>query len=302
MLLICQNRLNDATGAAATAQQVLSRIHELEEVDSIRVLTNLAVYYVESGDLARAAQLHQEQAAIAQRLGDRGIQAHALMNLGYDYLCLGLYETGRAASEQALHLLESFGVRREAAYTRLNLALIHWRSADVPAALEVLKAAQRELDVLGDSFAEAAGISYSALLLEHANETREAQQQYETARSIFTRSGARGYAADALAGLVRCALALRDFDATQRYAAELWNYLRLHGIQGMEFPLRAFLTYVEAQTALGDNDRARKAIEAGYHELIARAEKISRAEWSQSFLFNVPEHRALIDLWEQIAR
>jgi hypothetical protein len=70
----------------------------------------------------------------------------------------------------------------------------------------------------------------------------------------------------------------------------------------MEFPLRAYLTCIEAFAALGDDDKARKATEAGYHELIARAEKISRAEWVESFLLNIPEHHALIELWEQIAR
>ena len=301
MLLIGQNRLGDAAGAAATVQQVQDRIRELEEIDSITVLTNLAVYYVESGDLARAAQLHQEQAAIAQRLGDRSFQANALVNLGYDYLCLGMYQEGRVALEQSLQLFEMFGARRLLAYARLNLGLIYWRNADLSAALSLLKSVQPELATLGDSFAEAAGLSYSAIVLEQINEIREAQQQYETARGIFTQAGTRGNAADALAGLVRCALASHDLGAARRHAAELWEHLRLHGTQGMEFPLRAYLTCVEAHTALGENEKARQVIEAGYNELIARAEKISRVEWGRSFLFNVPEHRALIDRWEQIA-
>ena len=100
---------------------------------------------------------------------------------------------------------------------------------------------------------------------------------------------------------MRCALVLRDLDTARRYSAELWNYLRLHGTQGMEFPLRAYLTCAEAYTALGDSDIARKAIESGYNELIARAEKISKMEWGRSYLYNVPEHRAIIELWEQIA-
>ena len=301
MMVICQNRLGDAAGAAATAQRALSRIHELEEIDSIKVLSNLAVYYVESGDLARAAQLHQEQAAISQRLGERGNQANALMNLGYDHLCLGMYEAGREALEQSLRLFETFGARRELAYARLNLGLIYWRNSDLSAALNLLKSVQPELAAVGDTFAKAAGLSYLAIVFEQTSETCEAQQQFEAARGIFTQAGIRGYAADALAGLARCALALHDLETARRYAAELWNYLRLHGTQGMEFPLRAYLTCAEAYTTLGESDNARQAIEAGYYELIARAEKISRVEWGRSFLFNVPEHRALIDLWEQIA-
>jgi hypothetical protein len=52
----------------------------------------------------------------------------------------------------------------------------------------------------------------------------------------------------------------------------------------------------------GENDKARKAIAAGYQELLARAEKISQVEWGRSFLFNVPEHRTIIELWEGIAQ
>jgi hypothetical protein len=165
----------------------------------------------------------------------------------------------------------------------------------------LLKSVQPELAASGDAFAEAAGLTYTALVLEQISETREAQQQFEAARVIFTQAGIRGYAADALAGLARCALALQDLDTARRYAAELWNYLRLHGTQGMEFPLRAYLTCVEACTILGDSGSARKAIEAGYCELITRAEKISQVEWGRSFLFNVPEHRTIIELREGIA-
>ena len=302
MLLIRQSRLNDFTGAAITAQKILDRIQDLDEIDSINVLTNVANYYGELGDLAHAAQLHEEQAAIAQRLGDRGFQANALVNLGYDYMCLGRYQEGQIALEQALQLFEEFGARRLLAYARLNLGLIHWRNAHWAAALNLFKSVRPESAALGDTFAEAAELSYSALVLEQINETQEARQQFETARRLFTQAGTRGNAADALAGLVRCAVAARDSDATRRASAELWNYLRLQGAQGMEFPLRAYLTCFEAYTALGEGALAFKAIEAGYDELITRAEKISNIEWGHSFLYHVPEHQAIIELWEKIIR
>ncbi|HSD82277.1 MAG TPA: hypothetical protein VLG46_00360, partial [Anaerolineae bacterium] len=100
---------------------------------------------------------------------------------------------------------------------------------------------------------------------------------------------------------VRCALALHNHDLAQRYTTELWHHLHQQGTQGMEFPVRAYLTCVEAFAALGDDDQAHSATEAGYRELTARAVKISQAEWAYSFLYNIPEHRALLDLWEQIA-
>jgi class 3 adenylate cyclase/predicted ATPase len=301
MLAICQGRLGDIAAAEVTVQQALSRMHEIGEIDSTRLLTNLAIYYAESGDLARAAQMHEEQVALCQKLGERSGQANGLLNLGYDYLCLGRYDEGRVVLEQAQQLCDTFGARRERAYARLNLGLIHWRSGDLVNAQQVLQSVQIELAALNDTFAQAAGLSYWAIVLEAAHDLREAQQYYQTAHGIFTQAGTRGYAADALAGLARCALALNDRATVQRHVTELWNTLRLHSTQGMEFPVRAYLTCVECFTALGEAVQTRQAIEAGYRELIERAEKISQLEWGRSYLFNVPEHRALIELWEQIA-
>ena len=67
----------------------------------------------------------------------------------------------------------------------------------------------------------------------------------------------------------------------------------------MEFPVRAYVTCVEAFAASGDAAQAHQATEAGYAELMVRAKKISRVEWVQSFLYNIPEHRALNELWGQ---
>jgi hypothetical protein len=157
------------------------------------------------------------------------------------------------------------------------------------------------LVALDDRFGQAAALCYLALVLEDGAEALEARQNYESARHTYLASGARGNAADALAGLTRCALQLQDREAARRYGAELWNYLRLTGTQGMELPVRAYLTCVQAFSAVNEEDKARKAIEAGYQELIKRSEKISRLEWGRSYLSNIPEHRAIIELWEQIA-
>jgi class 3 adenylate cyclase/predicted ATPase len=301
MLAICQGRLGDMAAAAVTVQLALGRLHEIDESESANVLTNLAVYYAESGDLARAAQMHQEHAALCQKLGERSGQARGLLNLGYDYLCLGRYDEGRVVLEQSRQLCETIGARRETAYACLNLGLVHWRNGDLTQAQHVLQSVQAELAALNDSIAQAAGLSYLAIVLESLGEVRQAQQYYQTAHDLFSQAGTRGYAADTLAGLARCAHAQNDRDGTQHYVTELWTVLHLHGTPGMEFPLRAYLTCVECFTALADSAQTRQAIEAGYRELITRLEKISQLEWGRSYLYNVPEHRALIALWEQIA-
>jgi tetratricopeptide (TPR) repeat protein len=265
-------------------------------------LSNVAVYYVEAGDLARAAQLHTEQAAISHRLGDRGAEANALLNLGYDYALLGVYSSARAALEQALPMLQAVDARRESAYAMLNLGLVDWRLGDNDAAQTVIEQAQDALANLGDAFGHAAGLSYRALIFEQAGDMAGAQERFTQARDAFTGMGVRGYATDAMAGLARCALSRSDRDEALRQAGEVWAYMQAAGSQGMEFPIRAYLTCAEVFEWLGESERSRAAIEEGYRDLIRRAEKISTIDWGRSFLENVPEHRSLIEMRDRVAR
>jgi class 3 adenylate cyclase/tetratricopeptide (TPR) repeat protein len=298
---ICQNRLGDQNGAAVVAQQAIALASRVDESTAARSLSNVAVFYVEAGDLTRAAQLHQEQAAIDQRLGDRGSEANALLNLGYDYALLGVYSSARAALEQALHMLQAIGARREGAYALLNLGLAYWRGGDSHSAREVLARALSDLEATGDTFGRAVGLSYAALVLERSGELVEAQRRFDQARDILDAMGVSGYAADARAGLARCALAQGHRDEALQRANEVWVYVQQHGSQGMEFPIQAYLTCAEVFESLGEPDRSRAAVEEGYRDLIQRVQKISDAEWGKSFLENVPEHRALLERWDRIA-
>ena len=299
--VISQNRQGDLSGAAATAQEALACARQADEATAARVMSNLAVYYVEAGDLARAAQLHREQAAINHRLGDRAAEANALANLGYDYVLLGMYDAGRAALEQSLVIHRLIGDRREHPYALLNLGLTHWRNGDIPAARQVLEEAQIELAALGDTFGRAAGLSYLALALEHAGQADSAEGHFDQARHLFIEMGVPGFAMDVSAGLARCALAQGRLDEAYRRAVEVWDYLTQHSGQGMEFPIRAYVTCAQVFDALGEPDRLRAAAEEGYWALIDRAQKISNLEWGKCFLANVPEHKAIIDLWDRVA-
>jgi hypothetical protein len=68
----------------------------------------------------------------------------------------------------------------------------------------------------------------------------------------------------------------------------------------MEFPVWAYRVCAEVFDTLGDLTCARAAVEAGYAELMQRAARISEPEWRASYLENVPEHRAMGAMWEQL--
>jgi hypothetical protein len=75
--------------------------------------------------------------------------------------------------------------------------------------------------------------------------------------------------------------------------------LSQHGTAGIERPTLCYQTCADIFDALGDPQTSRAAVEAGYRQLMTRAEKISDPDWRRSFIDNIPEHRAIFELWER---
>jgi len=295
------SHLNAMENAAQTAEAALACAERLgDEATLVRVLTNVSVYYTESGDIARGVKMARHQAAITHRLGDRTGEVIALGNLGYGQILLGMYEAGRVALEEALQLARANGTRREGAYWLLNLALAHLRCGAAGAAGQALDEARAEFSAVGDRFGMAVGVSYLGLVRESQGELRGAALCYAEAAEALAAMGMAGFAHDAGAGLARCALAQEELGAAGRHAVDLWAYLCAHGADGMEFPGWAYSTCVEVFDTLGDLPGARAAVEAGYADLMRRAGRISEAEWRASYLENVPENRAIGAMWEQL--
>jgi tetratricopeptide (TPR) repeat protein len=302
MMVVCQTRLGDLKKASGLARETMLHSEELEDESALaRALTNVAVYYTESGDIAKAARLTEQQIEINHRLGDRAGEAIGLGNVGYNYLQLGFFEKGRLALERALELNAALGARRANAYNLLNLGLAQWRVGESRNALHLLEQAHPGLEAHGDAFALGAMHSYSALVLEQIGDLEGASASYREAMEILGQIGLHGFVQDSLAGLARCALTKGHKEEALQYVMELCDYLEHHGAKGMEFPMCAYQTCARVFEDVGDEAKSRAAIEGGYRELMSRAEIISDTEWRKSFLENVPENRALIEMWNRMA-
>lgn len=301
MMVFILNRVGDRTEVEKVVQELRARMHDVDEEALAKPLNNLAIYYVESGDMAQAAELHSQVADILHRLGDRIGEANSYDNLGYDYICLGLYDEGQTATQKALEIHNAIGARREALYARLNLGLALMRKGNLNEAGRLFEGAQQESVRIGDEFARAACHSYLALTLEQSHETRRAFENFTQAEELYESAGAQGYAADARAGLARIALAQGDLTSAREHIHSVWDRLHLNGATGMEFPILGYLTCAEIYQALGETGISRQAIEEGYHELTRRADRLSNSLWRTSYLENVPEHGALAAKWKALA-
>jgi hypothetical protein len=102
---------------------------------------------------------------------------------------------------------------------------------------------------------------------------------------------------DAATGLVRVALAQQDATLVQRLVEELLSHLDSHdALEGTEAPYLIRLTCHQALAHAGD-PRAAQLLGSAHAELLAEAVSIADAALRQSFLNNIPEHRAIMAAW-----
>jgi class 3 adenylate cyclase/tetratricopeptide (TPR) repeat protein len=302
MSIACHTRLGQFHEAAPLLKEALYAMEKLEdETDRARILTNVAIYYTEIGDLSKAANLYEEQLEITHRQGNKAGEALGLVNLGYIDMQLGMFEKAKLALEKSRRLNEALGARRHYAYSLLNLALAHWRLGDCQSSQDMLEEARTEFEAFGDLFGQGTRLSYLGLCLELAEDNRGALEAFSDAKDCFEKVGLQPVVHDCEAGLARCSLANGHLGEAHQTVDRLWDYLHENGGAGLEFPIKAYLTCGIVYDALGEAEKSKAAVEAGYRELLGLADKISDAEWCGSFLENVPEHREIQQLWDRMA-
>jgi DNA-binding SARP family transcriptional activator len=288
-------RLGDLAGAIAIGEAALSTAEALGDEDLLsRTLNNLANCAMQVGDYSRAAELLARQVAIGRSLGDLTLEAFGLLNLAYNQLQVGAWTLAAETARQSLALSKSLGALRLQAYNHLHLCLAHFRLGDLDQAQEDLEAAWPLLAEVDDNFGSAVSHSYLGLVLEADGMVRLAAAAFDRARQQLEAMGAAAPAADALAGLIRCALAAADVTQAARLAPRLWHYLDVHSADGLEFPMWAFLTCAHAFATMGDASKADLIAERGCQELRKRAERIADSEWRRAYLEELVEHKSLM--------
>ncbi|MGB8646992.1 MAG: adenylate/guanylate cyclase domain-containing protein [Anaerolineae bacterium] len=307
-------RLGEMAEAAQTAEEALTRARAAGDETALAfVLGRVALYYSESGDPVRGIHCFSESAEIAHRVGDRAQEAQAVANLGVEYDVLGLHKLARPTLERALALREFLGDRRGRAYDLLNLGDLYRRMGDPRGARRLEEQALAEAAAIGDGLLRAVCLLDLGSVDEQVGDCPGAARYWTEARTECDRIGMSARAMEAASGLARCALAEGRLEEAYRLAVEVWEYLCEHGTEGMDVPTRVYVAVadiVDAVETSGRSERAsvepqlsrRTVVEAGYRELMARAQRISDPEWRQAFLENFQEHRTLIEMSQRLYR
>ncbi|MGB8643946.1 MAG: adenylate/guanylate cyclase domain-containing protein [Anaerolineae bacterium] len=293
-------RMGELEQGLASAEQALARARSLDESTQALALYRAAFCYGEQGDLSRALVLLLEQIELTQRLGNRHMEASGRGNLAVVYMGLGLYQEAQATMQRALELDEALDARRGRAYDLMNLGEIAQLTGQLDTARHYQETALIAVTAAGDEWGKAAVLFNLGIVLLDSGNIPAATGRFVEARTIFEQIDALTNAFESRAGEARCALAQGRLEEAGQQANQVWAYLQEHGSAGLTLSLLAYVVLAEVFQALGEVEKQHGVVQAAYHELAQRAERITVPEWRQSFLENDPYNRAILDMYKDL--
>jgi predicted ATPase/class 3 adenylate cyclase len=258
-------------------------------------LNNLVAIYDGLGDYARGQVCSEQALAVCQAIGDRSGEAYALGNLAANHYALGNLDAARDLHTRSLPLRQAVGDRGGEALTLENLGLVLCDLGDYNTALEQCERALEIERDIGDRQGEGYSLTYLALALEGLGKLEASSTIYNEALHLRREIGQGSLAIDVLAGLARVALQQGQTAQALAYAEETLVWIAEHGIEGIEYPLRVYLTNSDVLIAAGQKERARDVLSTAQTLIQERADRISDETVRQCFLDNAHLHRQIRD-------
>lgn len=150
-------------------EQTLAQAQQIDD-DGIRsyAMAAVALYYLEDGDLAHAAQILSRSLNAARHAQSRRLDLESQYHghLGFTYAQLGLYARARDALETGLELANVMGIGRYQGDQMLNLGFVHWRIGDLDTAIRMEETALQEYSATGEAYGQAACWAYLGYMHE----------------------------------------------------------------------------------------------------------------------------------------
>ena len=251
------------------------------------------------GDVANADPLATEQIELDHRLGNRSEEAGDLGNMGSSYILIGRYKQARAVIEQSRTINQALGARRILAYNLMTLGNVYLHTGDLKKSRQHWEQGLQTIIPTRDARGKAYlvdGIGRALLMMGDAS---GASRRFAEAHQLAVDQKLVAQVCETAAGLAACAVQLGQLDEASKYIHEAWDHLKANGLKGLIYPGMVYRACVDVFDALGEVDNVQAVLESGHQALMEVADKINVPAWRQSFLENVPDHRAIMELWER---
>ncbi len=271
-LALLQAHAEAERGDLATAQDLLASVVATDP-RNLDAWYALGKYSIQSGDAKRAVDDYLVRAQVlANRLGDRRMQADVGNALGIGYRRLGQLSAAAERLEYAQALRGELGDRRGQSASLSNLATVRSIQGDFAAAEAALNHARSIIEPLGDAVAMADLANEVGVLAEERGNYREALDSYRDALRLRQTQGDTRLIGESQINVGFTYYQLGEFDNAQTYWQQAQaTYASIDDRYGI---VHARESLGLAEIARGDWADARASLERS----LAEAESLQMAE------------------------
>jgi tetratricopeptide (TPR) repeat protein len=224
----------------------------------------------------------------------------ALVQLGIDADRVGHYEQAHAYFEQVMPLYqENRGQHLESFLTYRGLLAHHMGQNE--AAVDYVRRSLAGMQAEGDRRSEVRALTVLGHALLDLAQSDDAFNTYRQAVALAYELKRERLAIEPLAGLARVALALGNVSGALEYVGTIRRWLQTQTVEGLDEPLRIYLTCYQVLNAAGDED-AKSILHAAYTMLDEWANKLEVAEQRHAYLYDVAAHRDIVRTWALASR
>ena len=219
MRLIELATAGDWLGVLAHEREALALAQELRGADPGAARAPLGILgaaFNGVGQNSRAREMHEQDKAISEALGDRAGVAVACDNLGSCYHSTGDYGRAREMHEQAKAISEALGDRAGVARACGSLGNCYFVAGDLGRAREMHEQAKAICEALGDRAGVAHTCGNLGSCYSGTGDHARAREMYEQVKAICEALGDRAGMAKACTGLGNCYFSTGDYGRARK--------------------------------------------------------------------------------------
>jgi tetratricopeptide (TPR) repeat protein len=256
-------------------------------------LSGLGIIAAEQGYYVEARSYYDQALRIFGRTGDRDHEGRILNNLGFILDQMGAYAEAEDHFERVLANSRDIGSRHGEVVALVNLAQVANHQGRNQEALELGQQALAHAEEIGERRAQGYAWTIVGDILASLGRLADAESAYRRSLGLRRELGQPNLAPEALAGLVRLALARRDLRQAFAFTDEILEHLKMGSLGGTKDPMLVYLSCYQALQAVHDA-RAPRILAEAYHQVQEQAARITDDRLRRRYLDNVDAHREIV--------
>ena len=241
--------INEAKDALEASLEISQELNDLSRQTSC--LTNLVGIYHGLGDYAKAVSYCEKALELVRIIGNRATEATIVNNLGAIYHALGYLEEAQAHQSSAIRQAQLLDNKLVESMSSGNLSLVLRDMNQLSDAERTSRNALKIDQEIGDKYGEGYSQTALGLALEGQNKLEEAKEAHQAALAIRQELQLASQAIDNIAGLASISLKQRSLKEAQMHVNEIQEWISTNGIEGIEYPVRVYLTVADVLEAVG---------------------------------------------------